>query len=501
MRLLSLSLPLRGRGSNGRVVRTHTPYKMRTVIFGLAALSGAFAASTTQRRTVSPPAHPPVYRPVASNLTTQSAPSNRTALVTDDISSCSDTWMAIPDVAIGGGSDTRRGFTSAVNTFCDMAGGRSVKSQDYLSMATEVFLNSGMNPSSYGLLGYVYFEIHNKLSSTHTVDAASCKKYLGTLSAPGGKCFGTTNSDTKGGTYQVGTNGVSYHAFGNIVPPNQDALNKLLPTTVLTPQVVNKLSGPPLSPWPLDSLGGVRPAPCHSHNDYEQTIPLFQALSAGCIGVEADVWLFAGDVIIGHILPVIGRTLRAQYVDPLKAIIDRNGGSVYKAAPGQTLVLLVDFKTSDAGTLDAVVRALDPLRQAGYLSRLEGGTLVKRAVTVVASGSAPFDRIAAGDGVPARDIFYDANLGALGGANYTAQNSYVASADFQGVVGDPETATLTTAQMNTITSHVSQAHAKGLVARYWNLPGEYLWEPLRALGVDLLNADDLANTARLPRLQ
>ncbi len=109
--------------------------------------------------------------------------------------------------------------------------------------------------------------------------------------------------------------------------------------------------------------------------------------------MEADVWLFSGDVIIGHILPTLGRTFRGQYVNALKAIIDHNGGSVYKSRPGQTLVLLVDFKTSDTGTLDAVVTALDPLRQAGYLSRLESGVFVKKAVTVVASGSAPFDRI------------------------------------------------------------------------------------------------------------
>ncbi|KAI3343763.1 hypothetical protein F4824DRAFT_20322 [Ustulina deusta] len=474
---------------------------MRTTIFGLLPVSAALATLATQGRPVPRPAYPPVYRPVSSNLTASSALSNKTALVTDDISSCSSTWMAIPDVTIGSGTDRRTGFTTAVNKFCDMAHGNTVKSQDYLSMATEVFLNGGMDPSKYGLLGYVYFEIHNKLSSTHTVDATSCKKYLGTLSAVGGQCYGTTNGDTKGGTYQVGTNGVSYHALGNPVPPTQDALNKLLSTTVLVAQTVNKGSGAPLNPWPLDSLNSVLPTPCHSHNDYDQNVPVFAALSAGCISMEADVWLFSGDVIIGHILPTLGRTFRGQYVNALKAIIDHNGGSVYKSRPGQTLVLLVDFKTSDTGTLDAVVTALDPLRQAGYLSRLESGVFVKKAVTVVASGSAPFDRISTGDGVPDRDIFYDANLGALGGADYTSQNSYVASADFQDVVGAASTATLTTAQMNTITSQVSQAHAKGLVARYWNLPGEYLWEPLEALGVDLLNADNLSNTARVPRLQ
>lgn len=66
--------------------------------------------------------------------------------------------MAIPDVKIGGGSDTRKGFTSAVNSFCDMASGKTVASQDYLSMATEVFLDGGMNPTTYGILGYVYCE-------------------------------------------------------------------------------------------------------------------------------------------------------------------------------------------------------------------------------------------------------------------------------------------------------------------------------------------------------
>lgn len=199
--------------------------------------------------------------------------------------------------------------------------------------------------------------------------------------------------DTKGGTYQVGTNGVSYHALGDIVPPKQDALNKLLQTTVLAAQSVNTGSGAPLNPWPLDSLNSVLPVACHSHNDYDHTVPVFQALSAGCISMEADVWLFAGDLLIGHILPTPGRTLVAQYVNPLKTIIDHNGGSVYRSRPGQSLVLLVDFKTSDTGTLDAVVKALEPLRQAGYLSRLEGGVLVKKAITVVASGSAPFDRI------------------------------------------------------------------------------------------------------------
>lgn len=409
--------------------------------------------------------------------------------------------MVVDDVTIGNGTDHRTGFTTAVNKFCAQVDGATVKSQGYLSMATELFLNGAKEPTTYGLLGYVYFEIHNKQDSDHTVDSVSCEKYLGALSAEGSDCYGTEHHDTNGGTWQVGDNAVSYHALGNTIPPQQDAINKLISDTVLTAQKVNTGAGPPLSPWPLDSLNGVLPVACHSHNDYDQAIPLFKALSAGCVGIEADVFLVDGDVSIGHVLPTIGRTLGKQYIEPLKSIIDHNGGSVYKAKSSQSIVLLVDFKTSDSGTLDAVVKSIDPLRQAGYLSKLENGVFIEKQITVVASGSAPFDRISTGDGVPDRDIFYDAHVDGLGSEDYNNQNSYYASADFKDAVGDPSNASLSQDQINKISDQVGGAHQRGLKVRYYDLPGDYLWEPLAALGVDRLNADDMSDTARLPRIQ
>ncbi|KAI0391324.1 hypothetical protein F5Y17DRAFT_468293 [Xylariaceae sp. FL0594] len=423
-------------------------------------------------------------------------------LVTDDVSSCSDTWMAVNDVEIGGGTDDRTGFNSAVRRFCDAADGKIVKEDGYLSMATETFLSAGKDPSSYGILGYVYFEVHNKESGDHTVESSACQEHLGKLSAVGSKCYGAEHKDTKGGTYQVGTMAISYHAFGKAVPPTEKtALNNIFEGQALTAQTVNTGGAAPLNPWPLDSLSAVKPVPCHSHNDYDRSIPLFESLAAGCIGTEADVWLSGGDVIIGHILPKPGRTLRAQYVEPLVQIISHNGGSVYKSAPQQTLTLLIDFKTSDTKTLDAVVRALEPLREAGYLSRRDPttGEFLRGAVTVSASGSAPFDRISQGDGVPNRDVFYDAPLGNLAGGNYTKdKGSFTASADFQDAVS-PD-ANIGADELAKLRDQVGKAHDRGLVARYWNLPSDSIWEQLRAEGVDLLNGDDMKATARLPRL-
>ncbi|KAI1385299.1 uncharacterized protein F4822DRAFT_432147 [Hypoxylon trugodes] len=425
---------------------------------------------------------------------------------TDDISSCGSVWMPREDVTIAQGSDSRRGFSTAVETFCNAANGQIVKPSGYLSLATEVFLNGGKDPATYGILGFVYFEVHNKETTDHTISAEDCAKYLLALSVDGGQCSGQTNHDTKGGTWQVGTNGISYHALGNEVPPKQDAINKLFSGTALEAQSVNKGSGAPLNPWPLDSLNSVKPTACHSHNDYTRNIPIYSAMSAGCIGIEADVFYSNGDVIIGHTIPTPGRTLTIQYIEPLRAVLDHNNGGspgttgLYKAKPQQSITLLVDFKTSDTETLDAVVKALQPLRDGGYLSHLEEGKFVEKQITVVASGSAPFDRIDSGDGVPNRDVFYDAKVDQWD-AKYTSSNSYYASADFESAIGSPGSADdFNEDEKSKVQSQVENAHSAGLKVRYYNLPGDYMWEPLASLGVDRLNADDMYDTAKLIRI-
>jgi hypothetical protein len=44
-----------------------------------------------------------------------------------------------------------------------------------------------------------------------------------------------------------------------------------------------------LSSWPKDFSQGITLVQCHSHNDYWRKVPLFDALTAGCVGVEADM--------------------------------------------------------------------------------------------------------------------------------------------------------------------------------------------------------------------
>lgn len=64
--------------------------------------------------------------------------------------------MPRDNVTIAQGTDTRSGYSTAVQTFCSAANGQTVKPSGYLSLATEVFLNDGKDPATYGVLGFVY---------------------------------------------------------------------------------------------------------------------------------------------------------------------------------------------------------------------------------------------------------------------------------------------------------------------------------------------------------
>ncbi|KAI9892541.1 MAG: hypothetical protein M1814_001230 [Vezdaea aestivalis] len=131
------------------------------------------------------------------------------------ISSCGDNWMWIND----GPGGTYQGYKSAVTTFCyrqthNLDGKPLVLSHGQASSAR---ISGGLQLTNK-LPAAVNFEIHNKLKDgVHTVVEADCVTYLMKMAATGTKCFGKNNYDTKGGTWQVGDDQVSYHALPEAV--------------------------------------------------------------------------------------------------------------------------------------------------------------------------------------------------------------------------------------------------------------------------------------------
>lgn len=293
--------------------------------------------------------------------------------------------------------------------------------------------------------------------------------------------------------------------------------------------------------WPTDISRDVFSVNCHSHNDYWRRVPLYAALQAGCTSVEADVWLFDDELYVGHEVSSLSssRTLRSLYVNPLLEILGRQNpetpftaaqdsriNGVFDTNPSQTVILLIDFKTDGAATWPHVYDQLSPLRERGYLSHFNGTHVVNGPLTIVATGNAPFSKVAALSSTH-RDIFFDAPLDQLADEekghdffdndadfvqssdrqsshslpfNYT--NSYYASASYTEAVGIPFHLRPSRKQLSRLRQQIRGAHHRGLKVRYWNIPDwphslrNHLWSVLLREGVDMLNVDDLVSATR-----
>ncbi|KAL8388833.1 hypothetical protein RB595_008962 [Gaeumannomyces hyphopodioides] len=310
------------------------------------------------------------------------------------------------------------------------------------------------------------------------------------------------------------------------------AVSLALPAAAAVPgqlqRILDDARDDPLYRYPTSLTRDIVPKPVHSHNDYWRDVPFYSALARGCVSVEADVWLYDNDLLlVGHDRSSLSenRTFDSLYVQPILSVLraqnprhrfvppgdapTRNG--VYDASPGQTLYLFVDVKTDGAATWPAVVRALGPLREAGYLTTVRSGTTAVVApgpVTVVGTGNTPRALV---EGAPApRDYFWDAPAADLTRDEFRdvgAGLSPIASAGFGDVFGAGEgsaarrSGVLNDTQLALLRAQVGEAHARGIKVRYWDTPGwpvaarNKVWRTLWEAGVDLLNADDLDDAA------
>ncbi|KAJ9148828.1 Altered inheritance of mitochondria protein 6 [Coniochaeta hoffmannii] len=269
--------------------------------------------------------------------------------------------------------------------------------------------------------------------------------------------------------------------------------------------------------YPTALTQGIIPKALHSHNDYWRPVPLYSALAAGAVSVEADVWLINDVLYVGHEPSALSqnRTLDSLYIQPLLSVLTslnpqppkapfavpglKNG--VYDTASSQTLYLWIDVKTDGASSWPRVVAALEPLRRAGYLTTVVNGSTVRAGqVTVIGTGNTPLNLV---QPVQTRDYFWDAPIATLNTtySNITKEVSPVASADFAAIFGEVRNRTFSEGQAELLKRQVGVAHSKGIAVRYWDLPGwpigtrNAVWRTLWDAGVDLINVDDLQGAA------
>lgn len=168
----------------------------------------------------------------------------------------------------------------------------------------------------------------------------------------------------------------------------------------------------------------------------------------------------------------------------------------------QTLYFFIDVKTSGPETFKAVISALEPLREKGYLTTLHNNkTVVPGPVTIIGTGNTPLNMVGP---IEDRDYFFDAPLDKLNDPGYEDVTSLVApiaSTSFQetvgGVISDAGRMVLSDEQIKALRRQIQTAGQRGIGARYWETPyfpirtRNVVWRVLLREGVKLLNADDL----------
>jgi hypothetical protein len=277
-----------------------------------------------------------------------------------------------------------------------------------------------------------------------------------------------------------------------------------------------------LSSWKQDFSEAIAPLSIHSHNDYKRDVPLFEALAAGCTGVEADIHLpnesGSKDLLIGHNKHSLrpDRTLQKLYTGPLVTILENLnnnsatpsiGGSdwkgVFQSSPNRTLTLLLDFKSNGVDLWPYVNQQLESLRSGGWLTHWNTTSgLTWAPIIVVATGNAPFDLVVAN--TTYRDIFFDAPLDDISNPLYDNTNSYYASASMYHTLGQQWLWKFSSAQLRKMDEKISAAASKGLKARYWDTPEwpvtfkDYISGVLVEHGIGVLNLDVFSSNLYYP---
>lgn len=226
----------------------------------------------------------------------------------------------------------------------------------------------------------------------------------------------------------------------------------------------------------------------HSHNDYEQPRALEDALAYRLGSVEADIWLRGGEFRIGHMPWDDKGSLEALYLDPLQRLVDRQG-SVY--GDGRPFTLWIDIKSPGSGVPAALRRVLDayPMLtiysddgvRPGPVSIALTGNERNKAEMV----APPFRRASRDDGEfssadPMADLRWNW---------YAIKWSKVSGWKGQG--------TMPAADRARFRQLVRDIHAKGRRVRFYAAPEtDSFWREAVEAGVDLINADQIAELAR-----
>jgi alkaline phosphatase len=208
----------------------------------------------------------------------------------------------------------------------------------------------------------------------------------------------------------------------------------------------------------------------HSHNDYLQSVPFWNAYGAGCNSVEADVFLQNNQLYVAHTQAEIStKTLRKNYLEPINELIIKG------ELKGRELQLLIDVKTEAITTLNAIIAEIGQ-----YPSLTKLGSPLK----IVISGNRPKDFTA----FPSYLLFDYQETGEFDKVKF--EKVGMVSYAFQRFSKWNGKGRLTHTDEVKLKEVIDKVHQSGKKVRFWATPDNpTAWFTLSEMGVDYINTD------------
>jgi hypothetical protein len=225
----------------------------------------------------------------------------------------------------------------------------------------------------------------------------------------------------------------------------------------------------------------------HAHNDYEHPHPLFDAMACGICSFEADINLVGDELLVAHSRSAVkpGVTLQSLYLDPMRKLIEENGGRLYRNGP--PVWLLIDFKSRPQTTYPVLRKILE--KYADVLTTWQDGKMRQGAISAILTGDHPSEQVVGSETV--RYAAIDGKLDALERNPNAALVPWLSSQwsltfKWRGRGEMPESERAKLRQI------VDKSHQQGRLVRFWGAPDNAAaWTELQNASVDLINTDDL----------
>lgn len=214
----------------------------------------------------------------------------------------------------------------------------------------------------------------------------------------------------------------------------------------------------------------------HSHNDYLQPVPFWDAFSAGCASIEVDVILQEGELRVAHEKESIqaSRTFESLYLKPIQQGVDLGLIKEFN------FHLLVDIKTEAYSTLDLLVKQTQPYAAMLYSPENPSG------LKLIISGGRP----KATDYLTYPSwIFFDYQSKELT-AELPWEKIGMVSLSFPRFSLWNGKGRMVESQRQQLQAFIDLVHSFDRPVRFWASPdGKTAWRAFHEMGIDYINTD------------